>query len=107
MVFLNQQSRMYNRTTHQCLCQIHNQPFHPLDEARETESLDELQLGQPFSNYSEDIVQSARCLRDTKLKRGRLKMQAGLTQIVNQSGSASGRMDGLVAELRSLTELKD
>ncbi|CAA7044007.1 unnamed protein product [Microthlaspi erraticum] len=44
MVFLNQQSRMYNRTTHQCLCQIHNQPFHPLDEARETESLDELQL---------------------------------------------------------------
>ncbi|CAA7049695.1 unnamed protein product [Microthlaspi erraticum] len=34
-----------------------------------------------------------------KAKKGEIEDATGLTQIVNQSGSASGRMDGLVAEL--------
>ncbi|CAA7039095.1 unnamed protein product [Microthlaspi erraticum] len=34
-----------------------------------------------------------------KAKKGEIEDAAGLTQIVNQSGSASGRVDGLVAEL--------
>ncbi|CAA7029902.1 unnamed protein product [Microthlaspi erraticum] len=158
MVFLNQQSRSTTDDASMSLLDP-NQPFHPLDKARETESLDELQLARfrhpllirldmlivlknrvmrMFLSCKEqesssgnrslrsftDIVQSARgrigCIRERKLgsklelwgsktfdlvlerhkaKKGEIEDATGLTQIVNQSGSASGRMDGLVAEL--------
>ncbi|CAA7026579.1 unnamed protein product [Microthlaspi erraticum] len=70
-----------------------------VSEPAEPESVEEQ------SDADVSLVQGTReffrkqVLERHKAKKGEIEDATGLTQIVNQSGSASGRMDGLVAEL--------
>ncbi|CAA7013021.1 unnamed protein product [Microthlaspi erraticum] len=54
---------------------------------------------QPSQRRFRDFSRTYKVLVRHKAKKGEIEDATGLTHIVNQSGSASGRMDGHVAEL--------
>ncbi|CAA7018887.1 unnamed protein product [Microthlaspi erraticum] len=54
---------------------------------------------QTFTETVQGFSPTSKVLVRHKAKKGEIEDATGLTQIVNQSGSASGRMDGHVAEL--------
>ncbi|CAA7021245.1 unnamed protein product [Microthlaspi erraticum] len=56
-------------------------------------------LSRPSRRRFRAFSPTSKVLVRHKAKKGEIEDATGLTQIVNQSGSASGRMDGHVAEL--------
>ncbi|CAA7058105.1 unnamed protein product [Microthlaspi erraticum] len=122
---LQRSSLLKSRSSHRLIRHLtQSQRFRQIRDAVFSRKEQESSSGNRSLRSFTDIVQSARgrigCIRERKLgsklelwgsktfdlvlerhkaKKGEIEDATGLTQIVNQSGSASGRMDGLVAEL--------
>ncbi|CAA7021629.1 unnamed protein product [Microthlaspi erraticum] len=74
-------------------------PTPPIQPAAAIQALQDIVYTLQTFTDSSGLLANLKVLVRHKAKKGEIEDATGLTQIVNQSGSASGRMDGHVAEL--------
>ncbi|CAA7049699.1 unnamed protein product [Microthlaspi erraticum] len=79
----------------------HRREYPPGNDDEEDDAVIPIVVGEEEGEESSSAVNLSLPWRVIKISKKRLINEdaTSLTQIVNQSGSASGRMDGLVAEL--------